>query len=158
MIYQIIWPLMRNFLLMINTFAKELNDDFKKVNDWTFQWNMSFNPDLSKQAQKVIFSRKSKRPTHPPLVFNNDKVSQIFLQKHLSAISDFKWTFEDDLNIVLAKINKAVDPLRKPLITKDNANYYMQRLFDWTIVMSCTIKPSIICLKKNWNLFNITHA
>ena len=81
---------MPNFLLMINTFAKELNDDLKKVNDWTFQWKMSFNPDLSKQAQEVIFSRKSKRPTHPPLVFNNDKVSQIFLQKHLSAISDFK--------------------------------------------------------------------
>ena len=39
----------------VNTSAKELNDDLKKVNDWAFQWKMSFNPDSSKQAQGVIF-------------------------------------------------------------------------------------------------------
>ena len=83
-----------------NTYAKELNNDLKKVNDWTFQWKMS------KQAQEVIFSRKSKRSTHSPLVFNN--VFQTFSQKHLGVILDFKLTFEEHLNNVLAKVNKAV--------------------------------------------------
>ena len=83
-----------------NTYAKELNNDLKKVNDWAFQWKMS------KQAQEVIFSRKSKRSTHSPLVFNN--VFQIFSQKHLGVILDFKLTFEEHLNNVLAKVNKAV--------------------------------------------------
>ena len=46
----------------VNTSAKELNDDLKKVNDWAFQWKMSFN-DPSKQHPEVIFSRKSKRST-----------------------------------------------------------------------------------------------
>ena len=55
----------------VNTSAKELNDDLKEVNKWAFQWKTSFNPDPSKQAQEVIFSRKSKRSTHPALVFNN---------------------------------------------------------------------------------------
>ena len=45
---------------------------------WTFQRKISFNSNPSKQAQEVIFSRKSKRPTHPPLVFNNNNVSQTF--------------------------------------------------------------------------------
>ena len=40
--------------------ARELNDDLKKINKWAFQWKMSFNPDASKQAQEVIFSRKIK--------------------------------------------------------------------------------------------------
>ena len=31
-----------------SAFARELNDDLKKINKWTFQWKMSFNPDLSK--------------------------------------------------------------------------------------------------------------
>ena len=97
----------------VNTSAKELNDDLKKVNDWAFQWKMSFNPDPSKQAQEVIFSRKSKRSTHPPLVFNNNNVSQTYSQKHLCVILDFKLTFEEHLNNVLAKVNKAVDLLRK---------------------------------------------
>ena len=46
-----------------NTSAKELNDDLKEVNNWAFQWKMSFNPDSSKQPPEVIFSRKSKRST-----------------------------------------------------------------------------------------------
>ena len=47
---------------------------------------MNFNPDLREQAQKVIFSRKSKRPTHAPLVFNNNNVSHSISQKHLGVI------------------------------------------------------------------------
>ena len=42
----------------ITTSANELNNDLKKISDWAFQWKMSFNPDPSKQAQEVIFSRK----------------------------------------------------------------------------------------------------
>ena len=66
----------------VNTSAKELNDDLKNLNYGTFEWKMSFNPDPSKQTQEVIFSRKSKRSTHPPLVFNNNNISQTFYQKH----------------------------------------------------------------------------
>ena len=61
---------------------------------------MIFNPDPSKQAQEVIFSRKSKRSTHPPLVFNNNNVPQTNSQKHLGVILDFKLTFEEHLNNV----------------------------------------------------------
>ena len=32
----------------VNTSAKELNDDLKKVNDWAFLWKMSFNSDPRK--------------------------------------------------------------------------------------------------------------
>ena len=97
----------------VNTSAKELNDDLKKVIDWVFQWKISFNLDPSKQAQEVIFICKSKRSTHPPLVFNNNDVSQTFSQKNLGVILDFKLTFEKHLNNVLAKVNKAVGLLRK---------------------------------------------
>ena len=62
----------------VNTSAKELNDDLKTANDWVFQWKMGFNPDPNKQAQEVLFSRKSKIPTHPPLLFNSNNDSQPF--------------------------------------------------------------------------------
>ena len=98
----------------VNTSAKELNDwALIIVNDWAFHWKMSFNPDPSKQAQEIIFSRKSKRSTHPPLIFNNNNFSQTYSQKHLGVILDFKLTFEEHLNNVLAKLNKAVGLLRK---------------------------------------------
>ena len=36
---------------------------------------MSFNPDLSKQAQEVIFSGIIKKLEQPPLIFNNNIVT-----------------------------------------------------------------------------------
>ena len=88
-------------------------NDLKKVNDLAFQWKISFNPDPSKQDQEVIFSRKSKRSTHPPLVFNNNNVFQTYSQKYPGVIVDFKLTFKEHLSNVLAKANKAVGLLRK---------------------------------------------
>ena len=34
--------------------AEVLNQDLKAVQDWAYQWKMSFNPDPAKQAEQVI--------------------------------------------------------------------------------------------------------
>ena len=47
------------------------------------------------------------------VVFNNSNVSQTFSQKHLGVILDLQLTFEEHLNNVFAKVNKAVGFLRK---------------------------------------------
>ena len=43
----------------IHKSASNLNDDLKKISYWTFQWKMQFNLDPNKQANEVIFSRKT---------------------------------------------------------------------------------------------------
>ena len=70
---------------------------------------MNFNPGLTKQAQEVIFSRKTKELPLPPLVLNNANVSQSIYQKHLGIILDSKLTFENHLNMLTTKINKAIN-------------------------------------------------
>ena len=72
----------------IHSSASDLNKDLKTINEWAFQWKMSFNPDPNKQAQEVIFTRKSKNMRHPPLIFNKSKVFQSTTQKHLGLILD----------------------------------------------------------------------
>ena len=47
--------------------AIKLNSDLLKIWNWDYQEKMSFNPDPSKQVQKVIFSCKIKKPNHPVL-------------------------------------------------------------------------------------------
>ena len=42
---------------------------------------MIFNPDPSKQAQEVVFSRKLQKSFYPPLHFNNIAVTQSTTQK-----------------------------------------------------------------------------
>ena len=46
-----------------------------------FDTEMNFNTDPIKQAQEVIFSRKTKKLRHPPLVFNNTNVTPSIYQK-----------------------------------------------------------------------------
>ena len=66
---------------------------------------------------KKLFSVENQRdrPTPPTFqkVFKNNNVPQTFSVKHLCVILDFKLTFEDHLNNVLVKVNKAVGLLRK---------------------------------------------
>ena len=47
---------------------------------------MSFNPDINKQAQEVIFNRKLKKTSHRPLMFNSNQVNKTSSQKHLGII------------------------------------------------------------------------
>ena len=55
--------------------TEELNNDLRNISKWAYQWKMVFNPDITKQPQEVIFSRKLNKPVHPNLTFNNSQVS-----------------------------------------------------------------------------------
>ena len=67
----------------IDISAKELNFDLEKNSKWAFQWKMQFNPDPNKQANKVVFSRKTKNSSHPPVAFNNNVIKKYPHHKHL---------------------------------------------------------------------------
>ena len=95
------------------TSANILNKHLEMIHNWAFQWKMNFNPDPTKQAQKVIFRRKTKKLPYPPLAFNNTNVTQSIYQKHLGMILDSKLTFENHIIMVTTKINKTIGLLRK---------------------------------------------
>ena len=69
---------------------------------------MSFNPDPSKQAQVVVFSRKLNKDFHPPLAFNNNNVPETDSQKHLGIILDNHLSLANHLKMILNKVNKTV--------------------------------------------------
>ena len=98
-----------------NTSALELNSYLANINRWAFQWKMSFNPGIKKQAQEIIFSRKFKAILHPPLIFNNNNAIQATFQKQLGIILDTRLSCEKHLCkiIVLCKINKTICLIRK---------------------------------------------
>ena len=51
-----------------------LNNDLLKISQRLCQWEMIFNPDVSKQAQEVVYSRKGFTTNHATVYFNNDLV------------------------------------------------------------------------------------
>ena len=43
------------------TSANDFNKDMETINNWAFQWKMTFIRDTTKQSQGVIFSRQAKK-------------------------------------------------------------------------------------------------
>ena len=74
---------------------------------------MSFNPDRTKQAQEIIFSRKKNATTHPSLFFNNSEIKLSSNQKHLGLTLDSKLSFNEHINDKIHQANKGVGLLRK---------------------------------------------
>ena len=74
---------------------------------------MSFNSDPTKQAQELVFSRKTKTEYHSPLAFNNNNVSETNSRKHLGVVLDNHLSLEDHLKMILNKVNKTIGLLRK---------------------------------------------
>ena len=108
-----------------NTSALELNSDLAKINRWAFQWKISFNPDPKKQVKEVIFSRKSKAISHPPLVLNNNNVIQTISQKHFGIILDTRLSFEKHLETLIYKINKTIGLIAVAESLTQNSSYHI---------------------------------
>ena len=78
---------------------------------------MAFNPNVSKQAQEVIFSRKKNIGNHPAVFFNNLPINRKSTQKHLGLLLDEKLNFSEHINEKLRKVTKSINLLRKLNLT-----------------------------------------
>ena len=59
-----------------NESANTLNNDLLLISKWAYNWKMLFNPDPSKPAQEVLFSRKKKTQVHPAISFTIFKLKE----------------------------------------------------------------------------------
>ena len=86
---------------------------------------MFFNPDPSKPAQEVLFSRKKKTQILPTISFNNIQIERASHHKHLGVLLDEKFNFKQHIDTTILKLNKGMSVIkkfrhslpRKPLMT-----------------------------------------
>ena len=88
----------------IDESANQMNINLKKISLWAYQWKMSFNSDISKQAQEVIFSRKIINISHPVLYFDRTPVICCSYQKYLGVYLDKKLTFHQHIKEIITKV------------------------------------------------------
>ena len=108
-----------------NESANVLYNDLSLISEWAFNWKMLFNPDPTKQAQEVLFSRKKKTLNHPTLSLNNIQVKGASSQKHLVLILDEKLNFKQHIESAIVKINKGVAAI-KNLDIVSHVNHLLQ--------------------------------
>ena len=77
---------------------------------------MLFNLEVTKQAQEVVFSRKSQKVTHPTVYFNNSPVIQSFTQKHLGFHLDEKCNFIHHIKEKNSTANEGAGLIKSRLI------------------------------------------
>ena len=88
-----------------NKSANMLNNDLRRISKWAYNWKMLFNPDPSKPAQEVVFSRKKKLQSHPTISLNNIQVERASYVKHVGTLLDEKVNFKQHIDSVILKIS-----------------------------------------------------
>ena len=130
-----------------------------KIQDWAYQWKMSFNSDRTKQAQEILFSRKKNATTHPPLFFIDFGTKLSSNRKPLGLTLDSKLSFNEHINDKIHQANKGVGLLpklqaflqRNSLLTIYKS--FIRPLLDYTDVIYD--QPSNPSFSKKLNQFNI---
>ena len=74
---------------------------------------MQFNPYLNKQAREIIFSRKTLKPAHSSIHFNDTLAAKGNIQKHLGLFLDEKLNFNYYKNEKLAKVMEGINVIKK---------------------------------------------
>ena len=95
-----------------HTAALDMNHDLNLIKLWAHSWRMSFNPDPTKQAVEVTFSKKRIQTNHPPIFFNGAPVMRVQEQKHLGVILDSKQSFASHIQSVISKCRQGIGMLR----------------------------------------------
>ena len=97
----------------VHVSVMQLNNDLLKISKWAYQWKMSFNPDVSKQTQEVVFSHKSHKLAHPPVLFNNVPVTGYSIKEHLGIYLDEKLNFKHHVKEKTTKGSKGIGVIKK---------------------------------------------
>ena len=90
-----------------------INEDLYLISKWAYSWKMSFNPDPSKQAAEIVFSKKRSDIQLPTLRFNNNTLTPTNSHKHLGMILDSKLNFKNHLSEKISKANKGIGIIRR---------------------------------------------
>ena len=85
----------------------------KKKYEWAYGWKMSFNPDLNKRAQEVVFSRKLNKLYHLKNVFNSAPVVWTDWQKHWEKYLDKAPEFNFHIKKKISKAMKGIGVILK---------------------------------------------
>ena len=60
------------------TTVNNRSSNLKNMSNWVFQWEISFNPDLLKPAEQVIFSKETAKASHSEVFSNSVPLSETF--------------------------------------------------------------------------------
>ena len=92
------------------TASQMLNSDMAKIHQWANKWLVKFNPAKS---ESMLFSRKVIRPFHPPILMDNQAISEVTTHKHLGVTFSNDCTWHAHLEQIKKKAWQRINIMRK---------------------------------------------
>lgn len=87
-----------------------LNSDMEIIHQWAKQWLVKFNPAKS---ESLLFSRKINKPYHPPVVMDNQNITEVKTHTHLGLVFSGDCTWHEHLALIKAKAWQRINIMRK---------------------------------------------
>ena len=92
-----------------NLGAVILNENLEKVNQWSKQWLVTFNPN---KTECLLISRKQNQNIHPPLLFDNVPVKEVNSHKHIGITFNNSCHWGEHIDNIVANAYKKLTVLR----------------------------------------------
>ena len=86
--------------------AKILNDTLSRISEWAHRCKILFNPDITKQAQEVTFSRKKYQKWPPYCLFQWSPSCTYYLPKIFRYAFRWKIEFQSSWEKKMKKLTK----------------------------------------------------
>ena len=86
--------------------AITLNQDLAKISTWADKWLVTFN---TQETESLLISRKINKPIHPPIVMNNDHITEVDNHKHLGVVFENTCTW----HLIISKAWQRIYTMRK---------------------------------------------
>ena len=83
-----------------NVCTNSLNDDLKRLYEWSVKWKKIFNPNPTKPAEDVIFTKRNLTLYDP---VSGVDVMQVDYHKHLGFILDSKMSYSKHIDGKIGK-------------------------------------------------------
>jgi hypothetical protein len=87
-----------------------LNDDLRKLHNWSQQWRMSFNPD---KTVFMTFSLKRRRINIGPLILNDQVIREVEEHTHLGLTLTNKMEWQSNIDNIINKVSKTVASFKR---------------------------------------------
>ena len=93
-----------------DTAAELLNLDINKIMTWAKKCLVTFNPV---KTESLLITRKLNRPIHPPLLMENQQITETDSHKHLGIYLSSDCTWHKHIDFVKEKAWKRINIMRK---------------------------------------------
>ena len=87
-----------------------LNEDLGKLDEWSKQWKVLFNPNKTKY---IIFSKKKLKHKNPPLFLNHIKLTEVDFHKYLGITLSKNLSWGQHITEIVKKANRRLDVMTR---------------------------------------------